>query len=458
MFISPENIKLKRELGFLSLVLIGMGGTLGGGIFVLLSEGVSLAGVWLPFSFILGSIFAFAIALLYGEVASSVPTAGANLEFLFTSYDKKMVPFIIGWLTILGDLAFAGLNLLGFSYHLGLLIPVSPFVISVLALLLVTFFNLKGTRVIGGFQTVIAFLLVLLLGGFLFFAERKIDWQTFEATFQAGRSFSITGILAGAALVFTAFIGYEDLAAMAGETKNPGKVMPKALLTTVAVSSIIFLLVCAFSLLLVSPDKLAQTDTPLLLVSEKLGKAPTLMIEAAAILATFTSFSVTLFMASRKLYTLSKYNFFKDFFTVLNENKIPVNSVVLCSIVTFLLIVANSVSFVAYLGNTSYLITLIALCIGVFLLRRKRPHLKRPFKVPFFPFLPAFIILCCVTLIFFMSSFSLIVTLLWALIGFLFYLFSFLDKKRIPWIFYGILLFLLINGGLFLYFFNFFSG
>lgn len=96
MFISPENIKLKRELGFLSLVLIGMGGTLGGGIFVLLSEGVSLAGVWLPFSFILGSIFAFAIALLYGEVASSVPTAGANLEFLFTSYDKKMVPFIIG--------------------------------------------------------------------------------------------------------------------------------------------------------------------------------------------------------------------------------------------------------------------------------------------------------------------------------------------------------------------------
>ncbi len=451
MFISPENIKLKRELGLFSLILIGIGGTLGGGIFVLLSEGVELAGIWLPLSFVVGSVLALSVALMYGEIASSVPAAGAGLEFLFTAYDKKMLPFVVSWLTILGDLAFVSLNLLGLSYHLRLLVPLPPLAISLVVLALVTFVNVKGTKAIGRFQTIVALFLLLLLGGFLFFAGRRISWEKARPLFNLG-SLSITGILSGAALVFTSFIGYEDLAAMAGEAKKPSKNLPRSLVLTVVISSLIFLLICVFALLLVPVNELSRTETPLLVVAKKLGPVPTLLIRITAIVATFTSFSVTLFMASRKLYALSKYNFFKNFFAELNENQIPTNSVLFCAFTTVFLVMSGSVSFMAYLGNSTYFITLISLSLGLFLLRKKRPHLKRPFKVPFYPFSLLFIALFCLVLLFFMGSSSLLVTLFWGLVGFFLYLFSFINKKSLPWVFYGILFWLLVNGGLAFYF------
>src|SRR6056297_2233228 len=105
--ISPEKLlsKTKRELGLPFLVLIGVGGTIGPGIFVLLSPGARLAGSALPWAFLLGGLLSLGVALIYAGFGSAMPTSGASLYFLFEAFGGNSLSFITSWLIILGDIS-----------------------------------------------------------------------------------------------------------------------------------------------------------------------------------------------------------------------------------------------------------------------------------------------------------------------------------------------------------------
>src|SRR4030042_998551 len=135
---------LRRELKLADLVLIGIGGTIEASIFVLIAPGAAIAGKLLPVSFILGGILAFAVALIYAEVATNMPAEGADLRFIFKAFASDLWAFITSWLVILGDLACLALNLLGLAFYVRAIIPVNHLVFAVVVLLAGRVGNLRG--------------------------------------------------------------------------------------------------------------------------------------------------------------------------------------------------------------------------------------------------------------------------------------------------------------------------
>jgi len=138
--------RLKKELGFKDLVLIGLGATIEASIFVLIAPGAEIVGKYLPISFILGGALALGVALVYSEIATNLPEEGADLRFIFKSFSSDIWAFITSWLVILGDLSYLALNLLGLTVYLKTFLPINQLAFSIIILLAITVLNLRGIK------------------------------------------------------------------------------------------------------------------------------------------------------------------------------------------------------------------------------------------------------------------------------------------------------------------------
>jgi len=425
----------KKKIGTFAFVLLGLGSMIGSGIFVLLGPGAAIAGNYLPFAFLLGGFLAFLVALIYAEFTSAMPVSGSSLELLFDVYGRGIFPFIISWLIVLGDVAYAAINALGFGYYANLLVPIPPLFIAVGLVVIFSFLNLRGIKKTVKTENLIAGILAGALIILIIFAllGDNVNLNPF-------RNFSfvgVTSILAATALVYTAFIGSEDIAAVAGRAKKPGKTLPRALILAVAFSTLLFFLVSLIGINFISPEKLGQSKTPLFLVAEKLGSFTKIVVIIGALLATLSSLITMILVASNELHRIAKQGFFGKFLVFLNEKNVPANALLCVALLTLFLILTNSAQFVAYLGNAVYLVGVILLSLAVIQLRKKRPYLERPFRVPFFPYLPLFVAGFCFIILLFVGKDALFAGLAWATVGFLLYLISWIERTRIKWLIIG---------------------
>ncbi|MDH3191224.1 MAG: amino acid permease [Nitrosopumilus sp.] len=384
---------LSRNIGLFHLTMYGVGLILGAGIYVLIGEAAGLAGNALWISFILGAIVATFAGLSYSELIGLFPRAAAEYIFVKEGFRSNFIGFIIGWLTIFTSIIVAATVALGFGGYMEQLTGI-PLLISALTILgVLSLVNFIGIKESAWINTIFAIVTISGLGIIIFIGfgipiESEINY--FE------NPFGVSGIILAFVLVFFAFIGFEDIANVAEEVKRPTKTMPRGIMLSVLITTIIYILVSLASIRIVGWQQLAESSAPLAIVAQqRLGEQGHFVLSIIALFATASTILITLIAGARIFYGMARDGSlpFKLGF-VYHKTKTPWLAIILIfvaavgfSFIGDILIVANIVVF-------AVVVTFAMINLSVILLRYVRSDLVRPYKVPVnigkFPILPLF--------------------------------------------------------------------
>ncbi|OGY25236.1 MAG: hypothetical protein A2Z11_00995 [Candidatus Woykebacteria bacterium RBG_16_43_9] len=425
----PFHPHFKRAIGLFPLVLFGLGNTIEASIFVLLGEGASVAGALLPLSFILGGVLAFMAAFIYARVALINPVSGADISFIFDIFNQKFLSFSISWLIILGDLAFIALNALGLGIYLSEFIPSSAIIIAIISIFIVTAVNLFGIKKISTLESTLISVLLILLAIFTIQAILPASLDTWFDNYSLNNP-PIWLVFSGAVLIFSTFIGYEDIISVSGEVINPKKTIPKALLLTVVITTILytglaFLLVSNLSL-----SDITRVKVPLILLAQKT-HFPVFLIYVSLIIAVVTTLISNILVASRKFYALINKTRLAPTFLKLNKQGTPNHLIILVSMISMILIISGSIRFVALITSSVYLIGLISTAVGVLLFEKRKLHLGESYNIPFYPFTVYLVILVGIILILAADFRSLLSIIVWFFLGaIVFFILEKIKKKE----------------------------
>ncbi|MBU1120352.1 MAG: amino acid permease [archaeon] len=375
-----EKIRLKRELGLLEAVLCGIGIILGAGIYVLIGEAAGVAGnaIWL--SFLIAAVVAAFTGLSYAELASLYPKAGAEFEYTKHSFGKR-IGFIVGWMTIVAGIISAATVGLGFGGYFEALtgIPVAFGAIGIIALSsFIVFYGIKQSAWIAGILTVIETLglLIIIFIGLPYIGS--VNLMEFPET-------GFTGILTASALIFFAFIGFEEIVRMSEETRNAEKVIPKALMISIIITSIIYVLVAVVAVSVVPWNELAESSAPLADVAAKaLGSEAFLILGIIALFSTANTVLLILLATSRIVYGIGEDEDIPHIVAKIHpKTRTPYIAIALVFIATVIFVFLGRIDFVAYATDYVLFLVFIVINAAVIAMRFKEPNTVRPFRIPF---------------------------------------------------------------------------
>jgi basic amino acid/polyamine antiporter, APA family len=391
--------ELKRHMSLFHLTMYGVGLILGAGIYVLIGEAAGFAGnsVWI--SFLLGAVAAIFAGLSYSELTALFPKAAAEYNFVKHAFKNNFIAFIIGWLTAITSMITAATVSLGFGGYFSQFIDLPIIVSAVLLIGALSFVNFIGIRHSAWMNTVFAMVTVGGLGliiflGLTFEPAEPIDY--FEAPN------GITGIILAFVLIFFAFIGFEDMANVAEEVKRPKKTLPRAIILSVLITGVIYILVSLSVVRVINWEQLGQSVAPLADVANaSMGISGNITLSAIALFATASTVLITLVAGARMFYGMAKSRSLPFLLSKVHSKThtpwIAVIAILITSVgfafIGDIVIVANIVVF-------SVVITFAMINLSVILLRYREPNLERPFRVPVnigkFPILP--LIGFCITI------------------------------------------------------------
>ena len=416
--------KLKRALGLFETTMYGIGIILGAGIYVLMGKAAGIAGnaVWL--SFLVSAIIAALTGLSYAELSSMFPKSAAAFVYTSRAFGSRMLSFVIGWLSVYIIIVSSAAVALGFGGYFNALTGVSPILAAfalVAILSAVNFWGIKESATLNVIFTLIelaGLALIIFLGlGYL----GTINY--FEAP--AG----LLGVMTAAILVFFAYLGFENLADVAEEVKNASCVMPKALLLSVVITTIIYMLVSVSAVSILPWQQLGASSAPLADVANKAMPGSGGLLSAIALFATANTVLFLLVAGSRILYGMSREHALHDALQRVHSTRnTPWVAVALIGLLTLAFTLVGSIEIVAELTNFGAFLVFMFINLSVIALRFNRPGLKRPFRTPLsigkLPVLPAFGALFCLGMLFYFTAETAAFGLFVAATGALFYFIS----------------------------------
>lgn len=432
-----EGHAFKRSMGALDLTALGIGAIIGSGIFVLTGVAAALyAGPAVIVSFTISGVTAALAAVCYAELASMVPVAGGAYAYAYASMGE-LLAWLIGWNLVLEYLVAAGAVAVGWSSYfydmlqsVGISLPAmftkSLFeggILNVPAMciaLIVTFIVIRGTsvsaratRVIVGIKLVIIVLFVII--GLL--NVNPSNWTPFAP-------FGFTGIMQGAAIIFFAYIGFDAVATAAEEVRNPSRDLPRGIIASLVVSTTLYVVVAWVLTGLMKYTGL-NTSSPITTALLSAGIRWASALVSVGALAGLTSVLIAvIFAQSRVFYAMSRDKLIPNLFAVIHKKyKTPYVDTLIIGVLVALIGAFFPVGFIAQMANIGTLSALCAVALGVIILRRKRPDLKRPFRVPWVPFLPALSLLMSIYLMLNLPLSTWVRFVVWILIGLAIYFF-----------------------------------
>ncbi len=379
-----EKIRLKKELGLTQAVLCGIGIILGAGIYVVIGKTAAYSGNALWLSCLVATLVAAFTGLSYAELSSIFPKAGAEFEYGKNAFGRP-IGFLVGWMAILAGVVSAAAVSLGFAGYLQKLTPLIglpeiPIVFSAIILIIlcsfIVFLGIKQSTTIAIVFTLIEAFGLLLIIFIALPSVGSVDLMEMP--------FGFTGIMTGAALIFFAFLGFEEMVRMSEETKNAEKIIPKALIYAILITSVLYILV-AISIVSVVPwQELAESSGPLALVAERiLGNSGALTLSVIALFSTANTALLILLAASRIVFGIAEDKEFPNIIAKIHpKTHTPHIAVLLVMLMTIAFALIEDISFVA--GATDFLLFAIFIIINsaVIALRIKQPEINRPFRIP----------------------------------------------------------------------------
>lgn len=386
-------IELKRHMGLFHTTMYGIGLILGAGIYVLIGEAAGIAGnaVWL--SFVFGVIAAVFAGLSYAELASMYPKAAAEYVFVKNAFRSNFLAFIIGWLTLFTSIIAAATVALGFGGYFAAIFDYPIVVSAVLLIGILSFVNFFGIRESSWTNIVFtiieaAGLALIIYLGFTFTTAEPINY--FE------NPFGISGISLAFVLIFFAFIGFEDIVNIAEETKNPKKVLPRAIILSISITAIIYILVSLSAIRVLSWQELGASLAPLADVAERaLGSTGQLTLSLIALFATANTVLIILLAGSRILYGMAVQRSLPLLLGKVHfKTKTPWVAVLVIMLISTIFVFIENIVTVANITVFAIVITFAMVNLSVILLRYREPTLERPFRTPInigkFPILSLF--------------------------------------------------------------------
>ena len=453
----PDH-RLRRALGPVQLTAIGIGVIIGTGIFVLTGEAAgTVAGPAITLSFVAAAIVCFLAGLCYAEFASTVPIAGSAYTFSYTSLGE-IVAWIIGWDLMLELALGASTVASGWAQYLQVVLTSAPWhahppawvfadhhnLAAAVIVLLLTGLLCFGIRASSGVNAVIvaiklAIILLVIIAGLSYI--HTANYHPFipptGATPAPGGSsgstllqdigaapgaFGVAGIFSGAALVFFAYIGFDIVATNAEEAKRPQRDLPLGIFLSLAICTLLYV---AVSLVVTGMVKYSHIDVkaPLATAFQSVGQNTIATIIAYGALAGITSVVLVLLMGqSRVFFAMSRDRLLPPAFSrVSMQFGTPYRTTMVTGVVVAALAFFFPLKTLAELVNIGTLFAFVLVAIGVIVLRRTQPDLKRPFRVPLVPLVPILSVLASLWLMLNLQTSTWIRFGVWMLIGFVVY-------------------------------------
>jgi APA family basic amino acid/polyamine antiporter len=460
---AEDGTSLKRTLGAGNLIALGIGAIIGAGLFVRTAAAAGEhAGSAVTLSFIVAAIGCAFAGLCYAEFASIIPIAGSAYTYAYATMGE-IVAWVIGWALILEYALGAATVSISWSEYLNKLIgdkiPYdwchSPFesaganhgivnIPALVVLLLLSLLLIKGTQESARVNTVIvvlkvAIVLVFIAVGWGFIDARNhtpylIPANAPPVKLASGEIYSYAdsfrhgwgGVLAGAGVVFFAFIGFDAVSTAAQEAKNPKKDMPIGILGSLAICTVLYIL---FSYVLtgVAPYtdfmKQGKEASVAYAISTYMHYGWLAKLVTVAILLGFSSVILVMLLGqSRVFYTMSTDGLLPKIFSDLHPTfKTPYKSNMILFIFVGLFAGFLPESIAGDLTSVGTLFAFVLVCIGVWILRRKDPGLVRPFKTPLVPLVPILGIVICGAMIYSLPLETQEAAFGWMLIGLIIY-------------------------------------
>jgi APA family basic amino acid/polyamine antiporter len=441
--------KLERSLGPFSLVLLGVGAIIGAGLFSITGiAAAEHAGPGIVLSFILASIGCLFAGLCFSELASMIPVSGGAYTYTYATLGE-FVAWIIGWTLILEYAAGAAVVAISwsayivsffqiFSLDLPHVLLASPWqsvqlpdgseiygwinLPPLLIVILLSFLLIGGidksakvNAVLVGIK--VAVVLIFIAVGLAYVQEANYVPFIPENTGNFGK-FGWSGILRGAGIVFLAYIGFDAVATAAQEVKNPQKDLPKGIIGSLLICTILYVL---FALVMVGlvPYEQLNVAAP---VAHAINQTPFLWLNGLiklAIVAGLTSVVLVLLLAqSRIFFTMSKDGLLPAIFSVVHPRyHTPWVSNLFLMVIVGGFAAFAPLSLVGQLTSIGTLLAFAIVCASVIVLRKTRPDLPRPFKTPFVPLFPILGIVICVGMMFSLGLATWIRLVVWIVIG-----------------------------------------
>ena len=380
-------------MGLFQLTMYGVGLTLGAGIYVLIGEAAGFAGNSMWISFILAAIVAIFAGLSYAELTVLFPRAAAEYVFVKNAFKSEFIGFLIGWLTAITSMIVGATVALGFGGYFAQFLDIPITLSAILLLGGLSFVSFIGIKQSAWANTIFALVTIAGLGiiiflGFTFEVSEPVDY------FDAPNG--MTGIILAFILIFFAFIGFEDMANVAEEVKKPKKTLPRAIILSIIITGVIYILVSLSAVRILNWEELSQSAAPLADIATRgLGSKGGITMSIIALFATASTVLITLVAGARILYGMAKSNSLPSIFAKIHPKTgtpwIAVIGILVTSVAFTLIgdivIVANIVVF-------AIVITFAMINLSVILLRYVKPEDQRPFRVPLnigrFPILPLF--------------------------------------------------------------------
>jgi APA family basic amino acid/polyamine antiporter len=471
---------LRRALGPSNLIALGIGAIIGTGIFVITGTATAQhAGPAVILSFIFAAIGCVFAGLCYAEFSSMIPVAGSAYTYGYATLGE-IFAWIIGWdlvleyafgaatvasgwsgyfISLLGDFgiklpaSIAGTHWDEFIFYnnhwenaakivpklklLGIdpaTLPHAHGVFNLLGFLAIVFCTLVlviGIKESANFNTAIVAIKVAVLmafiaiGGHYLLEHRDLmaaNWHPFIPPNNGFGQFGMSGILRAAGIIFFAYIGFDAVSTAAQEAKNPGKDMPIGILGSLVICTILYILVAGVLTGLVNYRNLNVPD-PLAIGIDSTGvRWGSLLVKLGALMGLTSTIVVMLLGQSRVFFSMSRDGLLPGLFSAVHPRfRTPWISTLTVGLFVAVLAASLPINVLAEMVSIGTLLAFVIVCAGVWIIRRRRPDLARPFRTPLVPLVPILGIVISLAMMLSLTGVTWIRLAVWLMIGMVIY-------------------------------------
>jgi APA family basic amino acid/polyamine antiporter len=374
---APPRDALRRVLGLTHVTAGGVGIIIGAGIYVLLGAATAQAGALVWLAFLVAATLSALTGLSYAELSSMFPSAAGEYEYTRHAW-PEWVAFLVGWTMIAGLVVAAATVSLGFGRYVGHFVDLEPRVAALGLLAAVAGVASLGITHSARLTVVLS---AIQVGGLVLIVVIGAP-HVGEVDLLAGPG--PAGVLGAAALVFFAFIGFDEVITLAEETRDPTRTVPRALLLALGLSTLLYVGVAIASVSVLGAAALAASPRPLAdVMAHVLGGRAAAVVAAIAILTTINTTLLALTAASRVIYGMAGAGALPRGLAVVDARRgAPRRAVATGVLVAAAFALLGEFTVIAAVTDLAVYLVFVAVNATVIILRVRHPELRRPFRVP----------------------------------------------------------------------------
>lgn len=371
-----ETQGLKRSLSLSMLVFYGVGTILGLGIYVLLGKIAGEAGMMAPFSFLLAALIAAFTGLSYGELSARIPKSAGEVNYVDRAFSRRGLSMLVGWLIVLSAIVSTATVVNGYVGYVHVFVELPDYVIIGGIILLLGGIAVWGISesaltitVITAIEIIGILLVIFISGDNLAALPERWPEMVPDLTMSSWKP-----IMMGAFLAFFTFIGFQDMVNVAEEAKNPERYMPKAIIISLSILTLLYLLVSTIAALGLSPAELGQSEAPLADILAKEGEGYPKIISGISLIAIVNGVLVQIVMIARVLYGMAEKDMAPSLFGKINATtRTPIWSTIIASVVILALALAFNLEALAEATNYILITVFIMINLSLLMIKRQDP-------------------------------------------------------------------------------------